>query len=485
MNQSYTPLFDAMSDLNKKSPVSLHVPGHKNGHVFNEKGRALYNSILGIDATEIRGLDDLHAPEGAILESELLLADLYGVKKSYFLVNGSTVGNLAMILAACREGDKVLVQRNCHKSILHGLMLANLQPVFLQPIYYKDWGVAGGISSEQLEEALAVHSDAKALIVTNPNYYGLGEDGLSDLVLLAHEKGIPVLVDEAHGAHFQLGSLFPDSAVLAGADAVVHSAHKTLPAMTMGSFLHVQSDLLEIDKVTFYLQMLQSSSPSYPIMGSLDLARGYLASFTTEDQNHLIKRISDFRAELANLDTIRVLEAPLGTTVDPLKVAIRSIRGLSGFQLQEFCEAENIYSELADPYNLLLTLPLVKADQDFPFHEVIQKIKQATKNRSGEQEEPSVEIGIDGGKMTTLANPYSVLKQKSTKPIEFGKAIGSVSAEMVIPYPPGIPLIMTGEMITAEHMVNLERWLALGSRFHGGSLLSSGKLIVYESSQIG
>ena len=488
MNQSYTPLFDAMSNLNKKSPVSLHVPGHKNGQVFNEKGRSLYTSLLGIDATEISGLDDLHAPEGVILESERLLADLYGVKKSYFLVNGSTVGNLAMVLAACAEGDKVLVQRNCHKSILHGLMLANVEPVFLQPIYYKEWGVAGGITSDLLEEALTVHTDAKALIITNPNYYGLAEEGLSHLVHLAHERGIAVLVDEAHGAHFQLGSLFPDSAILAGADAVVHSAHKTLPAMTMGSFLHVHSDLLEVDKVSFYLQMLQSSSPSYPIMGSLDLARGYLASFTTDDQNHLIKRISDFRGELAKLDTIRVLEAPLGTSVDPLKVTIRSTKGLSGFQLQQLCEAENIYSELADPYNLLMTLPLVKANQDFPLQEVVQKIKQAThvtNDQSGEQVEVLVETGIDNGTMTTLAYPYSVLKQKGTKPVGFGMAVGSVSAEMVIPYPPGIPLIMTGEMITAEHIENLERLLALGSRFHGGSMLSNRKLIVYESSQVG
>ena len=160
---------------------------------------------------------------------------------------------------------------------------------------------------------------------------------------------------------------FSDSAILAGADAVVHSAHKTLPAMTMGSYLHIHSDLLDLDKMTFYLQMLQSSSPSYPIMGSLDLARGYLASFTIEDQNQLIKRISDFRGELGKLGTIRVLEAPLGTSADPLKVVIQSTTGLSGFQLQKLFEGENLYPELADPYNLLMTLPLVKEEQDFPF----------------------------------------------------------------------------------------------------------------------
>lgn len=480
MDQSHTPLFDALNNLYKKSPISLHVPGHKNGLVFSEKGQALYKPLLGIDATELSGLDDLHAPEGVILESERLLADLYGVKKSYFLINGSTGGNLAMILAACREGDKVLVQRNCHKSILHGLMLANVQPVFLQPVYHKEWGVAGGIGLELMKEAISAHSDAKAIIVTYPNYYGLAED-LSAIVQLAHETNIPVLVDEAHGAHFQLGDAFPSSAILAGADAVVQSAHKTLPAMTMGSYLHVNSDLLELDKFPLYLQMLQSSSPSYPIMGSLDLARSYLASFTIEDQNHLLKRILEFRGELSKLDTIRVLEAPQGTSADPLKIVIRSEKDLSGFELQKLFESENIYTELADRYNLLLVFPLLKKNQDFPLEEIIRKIEQTTKEKSGVRREDLIESVIEEKSMTSLTLSYSDMKQKRLRSVDMGDAIGSVSAEMVIPYPPGIPLIMTGEMITSKHIDNLERLMVLGSKFHGGSLLSSRKLNVYES----
>ena len=148
MDQSQTPLFDALVNFYKKNKVSYHVPGHKNGQVFMEKGRFLYESLLAIDATELSGLDDLHAPEGPIMEAELLLANLHKVQKSYFLVNGSTVGNLAMIMATCGEGDTVLVQRNCHKSILNGLMLANANPVFLTPTLYEDWGVPGGVNVE-------------------------------------------------------------------------------------------------------------------------------------------------------------------------------------------------------------------------------------------------------------------------------------------------------------------------------------------------
>ncbi|MCK1995383.1 aminotransferase class I/II-fold pyridoxal phosphate-dependent enzyme [Peribacillus muralis] len=484
MNQLQTPLFDAMSAFYKKKSISLHVPGHKNGRVFSEKGQALYNPLLGIDATELSGLDDLHAPEGAILEAEQLLADLYGVKKSYFLVNGSTVGNMAMILAACREGDKVLVQRNCHKSILHGLMLANVQPIFLQPAFYEDWGIAGGVGPKLIEEALCVHPEAKAIVLTYPNYYGLGED-LSEMVELAHRRGIPVLVDEAHGAHFQLGDPFPNTAILAGADAVVHSAHKTLPAMTMGSYLHLQSAYIDADQVSFYLQMLQSSSPSYPIMGSLDLARAYLASFTSADKNELIRKITKFRGELEALDSIKVLEAPTGTLCDPLKVVISSTNGLSGFELQQLCEAKGIYTELADPHNLLLILPLMKMDADYPFYEIIQHIKNATYGRTGNVETIQAESWLAGRSMTGLGMPYGLMKQIKPKLVDIRKAIGKVSAEMVIPYPPGIPLIMSGEMITAEHISSLKGLLAHGARFHGGSSLSTGELIVYESGQSG
>ncbi|WP_285769295.1 aminotransferase class I/II-fold pyridoxal phosphate-dependent enzyme [Peribacillus sp. SI8-4] len=484
MNQLQTPLFDAMSTFHENKPISLHVPGHKGGRVFSEKGQALYNRLLGIDATELNGLDDLHAPEGAILEAEQLLADLYGAKKSYFLVNGSTVGNMAMILASCREGDKVLVQRNCHKSILHGLMLANVKPIFLQPVFYEEWGIAGGISPKLLEEALRVHRDAKAVVLTYPNYYGLGED-MGKMVKLAHKRGIPVLVDEAHGAHFQLGDPFPATAILAGADAVVHSAHKTLPAMTMGSYLHLQSAHIDAERVSFYLQMLQSSSPSYPIMGSLDLARAYLASFTQDDKKELKRNIDLFREGLASLKSIQVLEAPKGIFYDPLKVVIQSKKGLSGFELQQLCEAEGIYTELADPDNLLLILPLLKKRADFPFHEIIHNINNATAGRTGNGKSIQADRQLGGRSMAGLEMSYSLMKKKKKILVALSKSIGRVSAEMVIPYPPGIPLIMSGEMITAEHVSSLKGLQALGARFHGGSSLSNGELIVYESGQSG
>ena len=265
MNQSKTPLFDQLMKHHEGNPISFHVPGHKYGQVFPEKGRNYFSDILKMDATEITGLDDLHSAEGVILEAEKLLADLYRTQRSFFLVNGSTVGNLAMTLSTIKEDEIVLVQRNSHKSIMNGIKLANARPVFISPEYDLDYRVAGGLSYESVKSALIQYPNARAIILTYPNYYGMTVD-LKSIIDLAHAHNIPVLVDEAHGVHFIAGDYFPPSAVELGADIVVQSAHKTLPAMTMGAFLHYQSRLVSSSNLQFYLQALQSSSPSYPLM---------------------------------------------------------------------------------------------------------------------------------------------------------------------------------------------------------------------------
>lgn len=484
MNQLQTPLFTALERFSKQGNISYHVPGHKNGHIFSEKGRTLYSSFLSIDATELSGLDDLHAPTGPIREAELLLAHLYKVRKSYFLVNGSTVGNLAMILATCGDRDTVLVQGNCHKSILHGLMLANARPVFLAPAFEKESGIAGGINLEIVERALEAYPDTKAIILTYPNYYGFAPD-LSGIITLAHRKNIPVLVDEAHGAHFIAGTPFPKSTIEMGADVIVHSAHKTLPAMTMGSYLHVNSSFVDEEKVQFFLQMLQSSSPSYPIMGSLDLARAYLAAYSQEDRNALIQEITNFKNALSSISEIEVLTPQNGVKLDPLKITIRSKRGLSGYELQALLEEKGVFTELADPQNVLFILPLLKKSEVFPFQKTAHLIETAVKGRQGEHFEHFYGHWQETEKITTLSLTYAEMKQATTEEVSFNEAIGKVSSEMVIPYPPGIPLIMAGERITTEKIMILERLLAHRSHFHGGTALIRGKLIVFNDSKNG
>jgi arginine/lysine/ornithine decarboxylase len=476
-NQNKIPLYNALLEHTKKGPLSFHVPGHKYGSVLKPEANDFFQQILQIDATELSGLDDLHSPEGVIKEAEDLLASLYKTNHSFFLVNGSTVGNLAMILATCAENDIVLVQRNCHKSVLNALKLAKASPIFIEPEYDRQWRVATGVSLDTVEEAISLYPQAKAIILTYPNYFGMVYD-LKALINRAHLHNIPVLVDEAHGPHFIIGDPFPPSAIELGADIVVQSAHKTLPAMTMGSYLHINSERIAIEKVKDYLQMLQSSSPSYPIMASLDLARNYLAAYDQDDTRSLINEINRFKNGLAGLTTIEVLEYP-ESQGDLLKVTIQSKCELSGFELQKRLEGTGIYTELADPFNVLFIFPLLKENKSYPLDEVIVKIKKALAGLP--LQAAKEELKSSDRKISELAIPYDKMARLEGKPVWITEAVGSVCAETIIPYPPGIPLLLMGELITEDRIQDLKRLIEVGARFQGGSFLDKGLIKVFQT----
>jgi arginine/lysine/ornithine decarboxylase len=476
--QTRIPLYEALVQYKDTNLISFHVPGHKSGVVFNQQTQNMFQEFLKIDATEISGLDDLHSPEGVIKEAEELLAALYQVKESFFLVNGSTVGNLAMILSVCEKDDVILVQRNCHKSVLNALKLAKVRPVFLEPEYNAVWKTATGVSKQIVERAISLYPNAKAVVLTYPNYYGMVYD-LKSVIDLAHFYDIPVLVDEAHGPHFIIGKPFPASAIELGADMVVHSAHKTLPAMTMGSFLHISSNRINSDKVKEYLQMLQSSSPSYVIMASLDLARNYLATYQRTDIEYLQKEISNFKKELSSIECINVLEYP-DSHGDTLKVTIQSRSKLSGFELQKKFEEKGIYTELADPYNVLLILPLLKENQNYPLVEASRKIKELLEEIPYRPIEE--DYLISSGKISELAISYEKLSHIKYEVIPIAEAAGQVCAETIIPYPPGIPLLLMGELITEEKLRQLTQLMNAGARFQGGSFLDSHQINIVRTS---
>ncbi|MGG5254514.1 aminotransferase class I/II-fold pyridoxal phosphate-dependent enzyme [Neobacillus sp. SM06] len=477
MNQSATPLYDALVNYSKKNPISFHVPGHKNGKIFEPKGNSFFHDLLKLDATEITGLDDLHAPEEAIYDAQSLLADLFQTERSFFLVNGSTSGNLTMILAACEEDAIVLVQRNCHKSIMNALMLAKVRPVFLEPEYDPQWKVAGGVSFETINEALNRYPQVSAVILTYPNYYGRVFD-LQRIIEKVHQFHIPVLIDEAHGAHFIAGDPFPPSAVQLGADIIVQSAHKTLPAMTMGSYLHFNSAFVKMDKVLDYLQIFQSSSPSYPIMASLDLARSYLGTYESADSGYLIRQINDFKQKLKAIPGLRVLDSEKGG--DPLKITIRSTSGFSGYALQKRIEEAGVFTELADPYNVLLVFPLLKKAMSFPLDEAAEKINRALKSV-----QPIKGTGLadcffkNKETVSSLGVSYKDMANYQIGEATIAEAAGKLAAETIIPYPPGIPLFLKGEEMTKEKLQMLQNNLELGARFQGGSLLEIGRVKVF------
>ncbi|WP_102273331.1 aminotransferase class I/II-fold pyridoxal phosphate-dependent enzyme [Cytobacillus massiliigabonensis] len=478
MNQTRMPLFEKLKRHADQNPVSFHVPGHKYGELITGDIERYYKQLLRLDATEINGLDDLHSPEGIIKEAEELLTQLYGVKKSFFLVNGSTVGNLAMIMAAVKENDTVLVQRNCHKSILNGINLVKATPIFLGPVFDEDWGIAGGVSVSMVKQAIELYPHAKALILTYPNYYGM-VNNLDEIIKIAHCHHIPVLIDEAHGAHFIGGEYFPPSAVQLNADIVIQSAHKTLPAMTMGAYLHFNSDFLSLVNVSSFLQILQSSSPSYPIMASLDIARNYLATFTARDAKSLQQKITEFRNGLQQLKEIRVLTYK-GGIGDPLKVTIQSTTSLSGYDLQKLFESKGIYTEMADPSNVVFVFPLLKYEMAYPIREIITRLQSALKSAAYyEIGKEKVSCGKPGISRLALNADEQAKIEKVNIPIE--EAIGKICAQLIVPYPPGIPLLFPGEIIREEAIEQIQLLKASGARFQGDEILQDGKLIIYST----
>ena len=465
------PIVEQMVQFCDTKPVSFHVPGHKHG-LLSELPRE-FRDVMKFDYTELSGLDDYHHPEEIIAEAQLLLAKAFGADRSFFLVNGSTVGNLAMVYATCKAGDVALVQRNAHKSIFHALELVGASPVFLTPEWDGQTETPTHISVSTLKSALEMFPESKALILTYPTYYGVTNPFMKDLIELAHASSIPVLVDGAHGAHFSAHELFPTSALDMGADVVVQSAHKTLPAFTMGSYLHIQSNRVSSEKINTYLRMLQTSSPSYLLLASLDDARDYMETYTQEDAHSFVRTREQFVNGLNLIKSLNVVEVE-----DPLKLLLR-VNGYSGFELQRQLEEQGVYSELADTTQVLFILPLLKRRHSFPFADIRRRIKHAVEKLM-KQRVMKVEIDYihDLEAVSRLAMSYKELDEHESEWILYSKAMGRISAGMVIPYPPGIPLFIRGEKITTNKLEMLADYLASGATIQGEHNLSRKQLLV-------
>ena len=459
--KSSRPIVEALEDFIAKKPYSFHVPGHKHG-LLSTLPKEM-EQALKYDVTELTGLDDFHHPEEAIAEAQYLLKETYQTDASFFLVNGSTVGNLAMIYATCKRGDIVLVQRNAHKSIFHAIELVEAKPVFLTPEWDIRTSTATFVSTSTLQQALTLYKDIKAVILTYPTYYGVVSQDMKNQIALCHEQGIPVLVDEAHGAHFIASNEFPASALELGADVVVQSAHKTLPAMTMASFLHVKSQLVSIDKINHYLRILQSSSPSYLLLASLDDARHYVSTYLESDANFFMEKRNQWIDALRAIKELEVVEVD-----DPLKLLLR-MPGYTGFQLKEALEDQHIYVELADVEQVLVMLPLIKRGETYPFGETRMRIKDAVEALSKIQG-AAVQKSNNTFEMTKIETPcYSLqeVEQLEKEWVPYMRAMGRIAASMLIPYPPGIPLFVPGEKITVAKLSQLEELLAMGATFQG------------------
>ena len=459
------PIVEALTTFIKDNPTSLHVPGHKNGLLSHLP--SVIKESLRYDLTELPGLDDFHHPEEAIKEAELLLAQTYGADASFFLVNGSTVGNLAMIYAVCQSNDTIIVQRNAHKSIFHAIELVGAEPVYISPEWDEVTKTALHVETATLEQALRLYPHAKAVVFTTPTYYGLVNECLEEQIKLCHTLNIPVLIDEAHGAHFVASNHFPKIALQLGADIVVQSAHKTLPAMTMGSFLHVRSNLINIEKVNHYLRMLQSSSPSYLIMASLDDARQYVATYLESDYKYFLEKREHFINAIKLIKGLDIVEVH-----DPLKLLLR-VPGYSGFDLKDVLKEQSIYVELADMEQVLIILPLLKQGVAYPFTLLRTRIKDAIAKllKLTRQQKVPLLMQFENQKVSKPITSITEARHSEKEWIPYTKAIGRISAELIIPYPPGIPLFVVGEKITVGKLAYLTELLTYGAEFQGNHQL--------------
>lgn len=457
MNQNHIPILEMLEEFTAKQSISFHVPGHKNGHVFPERARSHFEQILKLDMTELPGLDDLHAPHGAIAEAETLAREFFQSDHTFFLINGSTVGNLAMILATCGQDDKVIVQRNSHKSIMNGLELAGARPIFLAPELDPEIQRFTNLSLATLEKALREHPDAKAVILTYPDYFGKTYD-IQAMIELAHEHGIPILVDEAHGVHFSLGEPFPPSALALGADIVVHSAHKMAPAMTMASYLHIKSRFIPKERVAYQLQMLQSSSPSYPLMASLDIARHYLANRT---KSSIDKVFADAK-KIQSLFQTASDKWELVPADDPLKLTLQLKNGYTAKETAGLFEELGVYPELVTDRQVLFVLGLAPFTEWNRLKNVLYSVDERLKK---DENHVTIEVAdFFTDKTIELALSYREMEKLKTESVSLQEAVGKIAAEPVTPYPPGIPFILKGERVTTNHLTAIKQLTEKGVR---------------------
>lgn len=544
----HTPLFDRLVQHAASQPLSLHVPGHQYGQAVQSlpsQVRASFGDMMRLDATELSVTDDLHHPEGAIQEAQQLAAQLYGAEETYFLIGGSTSGNLALLLSQCTRDTILITQRNVHKSILNGIMLSGAQAVFISPQLDSASGLATVPALADLEQALSRYPQAVAVMLSSPNYYGLGAD-LRAYAELVHRYAIPLLIDEAHGAHYGLHPELPGGALQAGADAVVQSTHKTLPALTMGAMLHIQGPRIDRGRLRQTLAAIQSSSPSYPIMASLDIARaacmyqgaalfdGALATarylrqaigkqlpwvglLGSASEAPPIGEEDAAQFAVSGGELTKSLPERRGSeaivTVDPLRLSVYDRTGsLSGYDWLKQLEREGIWAEMADVRYcvMLIGLSVATGDADrilAALHMISERcglerqwlaaVHGRAANAAGQAAKTSElsairqELTDDGmaaiwsSSPTRISEPirlsWLTTEAAAMEQVKLEEASGKTCAEMITPYPPGIPILYPGERLTAAILRAIGSLSERGAKFQGAADRSMASIKVYRS----
>ncbi|MFH0947534.1 MAG: aminotransferase class I/II-fold pyridoxal phosphate-dependent enzyme [Elusimicrobiota bacterium] len=450
--QEAAPLFEAVYNHAKKRMVSFHTPGHKNGRSIDKKLLSFTGkNVYYFDVTVFPDVDSLHDPTKCIKQAQELMAKAYGVEQSLFLVNGSSSGNQAMFLSACNPGDSIILSRNIHKSVLSGIILSGLWPIWLQPKIDQNFDIILDAEPDQIDEAIKKFPEAKAVFITSPTYNGVTSD-LLEIANICHKNNKLLLVDEAHGPHLRFHRDFPISAVEAGADMIVQSVHKILSALSQGSVLHINSDRIDLNRVKKVVSMLQTTSPNYLTLSSIDLARRQAVLHGEKLLGEIIaaaeygrKKINRFKNFFCfTREDIR----SRGYDLDVTKLTVNVTKtGLSGLEIEDLLnEQYNIQIDCADLFNLIAVMGIGSTKAD------VQKLVNALEDIDIKYHGNEKNWNLNLPSLTTemVITPRDVFFVKNSKRVPLNKAAGHISAQTLTPYPPGIPILIPGERITKE-----------------------------------
>ena len=436
-------IYEKLKAYSDSDYYGFHMPGHK-------RNKALLGIELpyDLDITEIDGFDDLHHADGILKEEQERAARVFGAEESHFLVNGSTAGILSAVMGCTHRGDKILVARHCHKSIYHAIYMNGLVPRYVYPEFDISMHMNGEISKEDVAKALAAEPDIKAVVIVSPNYDGVVSD-VKGIAEVAHSYRIPLIVDEAHGAHFIYHEAFPESAVSTGADIVIQSLHKTLPAMTQTGLLHLCTDCVSKEMMQKKLSIFQSSSPSYVLMSSIEQCihicdgnRGYFQQYC--------ERLWILREKLEKLQHIQLVRTDdIGKLVFSVKNTM-----ISGEKLFEILR-DHLEMEMSELYYVIAMTSICDTQEGYDrLYEAMTEIDQMI---DLEKKQNKNHIQNNFKKMNFHKNRKAMKPEEATRrkrcQIDYKQAEGMIAAEFVFLYPPGIPLVVPGEVID-DHAIH-------------------------------
>ena len=443
----YSPIYEHLEKYYKSDRVSFAMPGHKNG-------RGLKADFLCCDVTELDATVNLRSEGDKVIgKAQEMLAELYGSDESYILTCGSTAGIQAMLACALSPGDTLLVSGDCHMSVINTCALCGYKIRFLGSAINPDTMIT--YDRENPAQALTYKQDVDAVLVTSPNYYGMCRD-IKELAAACHRRGIPLLVDEAHGAHFIASDKLPESAIRCGADAVVNSAHKTLNALTGAAYLHVKSNILNKARLRQALGMFQTSSPSYPIAASADMARAEAED--SYEWERTIKMCNDFKRAISENTFIHIVEND-----DPTRIVLNfSGFDISGYEAgRRLAEEYGIDVEMSDVLNIVLIATPSNTQADF--NRLFTAMVGIYDTLTISQESMKILPPPDHSEFIDPQRSFYSKPQA----VALAKSFGRISAATVTAYPPGIPVLCMGEMITAGHVAYLRHLINEGAVFTG------------------